>query len=73
MSGEIARRTAPEPGCAGPMHCAGIETIHRLERRRPGRILYDSVGSQYEPYGSSRAADGRGYSALMPASRIALP
>jgi metal-dependent hydrolase (beta-lactamase superfamily II) len=30
------------------MHCTGIDTIEALQRRLPGRIIYNSAGTQYE-------------------------
>ncbi len=30
-----------------PMHCTGLETIEALQHRLPGRVIYNSAGSQY--------------------------
>lgn len=37
-----------DPDLIVPMHCTGIDTIEALERRMPGRIIYNSAGTQYE-------------------------
>lgn len=30
-----------------PMHCTGLETIEALQHRLPGRVIYNSAGTQY--------------------------
>jgi 7,8-dihydropterin-6-yl-methyl-4-(beta-D-ribofuranosyl)aminobenzene 5'-phosphate synthase len=37
-----------DPELIVPMHCTGIDTIEALERRLPGRVIYNSAGTQYE-------------------------
>ena len=36
-----------DPDVIIPMHCTGISTTAALQRRLPGRVLYNSAGSQY--------------------------
>jgi len=36
-----------DPDLIVPMHCTGIDTIQALEQRLPGRVIYNSAGTQY--------------------------
>ncbi len=36
-----------DPEVIVPMHCTGLETIEALQQRLPGRIIYNSAGTQY--------------------------
>lgn len=38
---------ALDPQLIVPMHCTGLETIEALQKRLPGRVLYNSAGTQY--------------------------
>ena len=38
---------ALDPKLIVPMHCTGLATIEALQQRLPGRILYNSAGTQY--------------------------
>lgn len=36
-----------DPDVIVPMHCTGLATIEALQQRLPGRVLYNSAGTQY--------------------------
>lgn len=36
-----------DPEVIVPMHCTGLATIEALQQRLPGRIIYNSAGTQY--------------------------
>ncbi len=38
---------ALDPEVIVPMHCTGLATIEALQQRLPGRIIYNSAGTQY--------------------------
>ena len=38
---------AIDPEVIVPMHCTGLATIEALQQRLPGRIIYNSAGTQY--------------------------
>jgi 7,8-dihydropterin-6-yl-methyl-4-(beta-D-ribofuranosyl)aminobenzene 5'-phosphate synthase len=56
LNGAPAERIAPavddlaafDPEFVVPMHCTGIPAIHTLEQRLPGRVIYNSAGTQYD-------------------------
>lgn len=37
-----------DPDLIVPMHCTGIDTIEALQRRMPGKVIYNAAGTQYE-------------------------
>ena len=56
LSGATAERIARtvdglaelDPDLIIPMHCTGMATIEALRSRLPGRVIYNSAGTQYE-------------------------
>lgn len=56
LSGAPAERIAQtveglaacNPDLIVPMHCSGIAMIEQLQRRLPGRVIYNSAGTRYD-------------------------
>lgn len=56
LSGAAPERIAPavedlaacDPDFVVPMHCTGIPAMHALTERLPGRVIYNSTGTQYD-------------------------